>query len=83
MNDEQVRGIKKMYPSGTKIKLVYMNDKQAVPSGTIGTVDYVDDIGTIFMKWDNGSTLGLIYGVDKFEKVKEGEKRYEPESILY
>ena len=77
MNDEQVRGIKKMYPKGTKIKLIYMEDDYAVPSGTIGTVDYVDDIGTIFMNWENGGSLGLVYGVDKFEKIKEGERDYE------
>ena len=36
-----------------------MNDSQAVPPGTRGTVNYVDDLGTIHMNWDNGRTLGI------------------------
>ena len=72
---KQVEVIKKMYPIGTKIRLIYMNDKCAVPSGTKGTVSFVDDIGTIHINWENGSSLGLVYGEDKFEIIKEKEKR--------
>ena len=43
-----------------------MYDIQAVPSNTIGTVDFVDDIGTIHINWENGSSLGLIEGKDEF-----------------
>ncbi len=65
-----VREIKKMYPSGTKIRLTRMGeDQQRVPDGTIGTVRYVDDIGTIHMRWETGSSLGLIVGEDEFEKI--------------
>lgn len=39
-----------------------MNDPQAPPPGTKGTVVYVDDIGQIGMKWDTGSGLSLIPG---------------------
>jgi hypothetical protein len=44
---------------GTRIECIFMDDIQAVPNGTKGTVDHVDDIGTIHVIWDNGSTLGL------------------------
>ena len=44
--------IKERYPAGTRIRLDHMSDPQAVPSGTEGTVTYVDDIGQIGMKWD-------------------------------
>ena len=67
----KVDAIKKMYPKGTRIELTYMNDPQAVPSGTKGTVDFVDDMGTIHMKWDNGRMLGLVLEVDEFEIIKE------------
>ena len=46
-----------------------MDDSQAVPSGTLGTVDHIDDDGQIHMNWDNGRTLALIYGVDQFETI--------------
>lgn len=61
--------IKAMYPQGTRIELIYMEDAQAVPSGTKGTVWHVDDMGTIHMKWDNGRTLGLIPSVDEFKII--------------
>lgn len=69
INKEKLDFIKKEYPIGTRVKLGYMNDHYAVPIGTLGTVDYVDDAGQIGVSWDNGSTLSLIYGVDKFEVV--------------
>lgn len=43
----RVEDIKKTYPPGTRIELLSMNDAVApVPSGTRGTVSFVDDIGT-------------------------------------
>lgn len=77
MKDEQIKMIKQNYPSGTRIKLIYMNDNYDVPKGTIGTVDYVDDMGQIQMNWDNGSSLALIYGIDKFEKLEIKNKEME------
>lgn len=78
MRDEKiVNMIKKRYPVGTRIKLNYMEDKYSVPSGTCGTVDYVDDEGQIGMKWDNGSTLSLVYGVDSFDVIKAKSKDME------
>ena len=67
-----VNEIKTMYPQGTRIELVYMDDPYApVPSGTKGTVEFVDDMGQISMKWDNGRTLALIPDVDEFKIIKE------------
>ena len=40
-----------------------------IPPGTQGIVSAVDDIGTIFVKWENGSSLGVVYGVDIVKKV--------------
>lgn len=63
---------KEMYPKGTRIELIDMNDPYApVPSGTKGTVEFVDDMGQIHMKWDNGRTLALVPSVDEFKTIKE------------
>lgn len=35
----------------------------------LGTVDFVDDMGTIFVNWDSGSSLGVVYGVDRLKRV--------------
>ena len=62
--------IKEQFPKGTTIKCLQMNDPfHPVPPGTIGVVEHVDDMGTIHMNWENGSTLALIYGEDRFKKL--------------
>lgn len=67
-----VKALKERYKSGTIVELVCMDDVQAPPIGTKGTVIGVDDIGSIMVNWDNGSSLNLIYGVDKFKVVTNG-----------
>lgn len=62
------------YPPGTRILLLGMEDPyHPVPPGTRGTVDYVDDAGTIHMKWDNGSGLGICSEVDSFRTLTAAE----------
>ena len=66
---EKIKHLKEIYTKGTRLELIEMDDKQAPPVGTQGTVWGVDDIGNILMHWDNGSSLSLIDGVDKFKRV--------------
>ena len=68
---EKLNELREKYPVGTKIVLKRMSDPQAPPVGTEGRVIGVDDIGTIHVAWQNNSGLGLVYGVDEFEVVKE------------
>ena len=85
MNQDKIKEIKQKYPKGTRIMLNSMDDPHhPVPSGTLGTVETVDDIGTIHMKWDNGRSLGLIVGEDSFyviesvqnqEKIREADEK--------
>lgn len=65
--------LRKQYPSGTRIELLSMNDSQAVPPGTRGTVKYIDDGAHIKMKWDNGRTLSIVPTEDSFRKLTEQE----------
>lgn len=69
--------IKENYPPGTRIHLIQMEDQWAVPSGTRGTVDFVDDQGQIHLKWDNGRTLAIVPQVDQFRKLTDQELREE------
>lgn len=71
ISKEMINKLKEKYPVGTRVKLIKMEDDQAPPIGTLGTVHGVDDIGSILVKWDNGSTLNVIFRVDKVEKVYE------------
>lgn len=57
---------------GRRVECVRMTgDPRPVPAGVQGTVVFVDDIGTIHVKWDNGSTLGLIPGLDSYKLLSE------------
>ena len=71
---DYVQRIKEQYPVGTRIRLNHMSDPQAVPDGTEGTVTYVDAIGQLGMKWDNGRTLSLVPGEDSFSVISRPEK---------
>ena len=46
-----------------------VDDVQAPPIGTRGTVTGVDDAGSLLVDWDNGSGLNVIYGVDRVKKL--------------
>lgn len=70
----QAERAKKMYPPGTRIELISMNDPYSpVPRGTRGSVVVVDDIGTLHMKWDNGQSLGIVPGEDSFRVLAQDE----------
>ncbi len=73
-NKETVQKIRKEYPTGTRVELIQMEDIQAPPTGTKGTVIGVDDIGSIMVKWDNGCGLSVAYGVDKCRRIDNESK---------
>ncbi len=66
---EVVERIRNEYPKGTRVELVRMDDAQAPPIGTKGTVQGVDDTGSLMMRWDNGSGLNIVYGEDIVKKL--------------
>ena len=67
---EIVERIRKEYPVGTRVELVKMDDAQAPPMGTNGTVWGVDDTASIMVHWDNGCGLSVIYGEDVCRKLE-------------
>lgn len=71
MNAEVLKKLEEEYPRGTRVKLMKMDDAYAPPAGTLGRVQHVDDTGSIHVKWDTGSSLAVLYGVDRCVKVKE------------
>lgn len=68
---EIVAHIREIYPEGCRVKLVYMDEDpySRLAPGDLGTVSTVDDAGTIFVNWDCGSTLGIVYGIDVIRKL--------------
>lgn len=71
MGGREIEELRKRYPCGARVALGCMDDLWAPPVGTKGTVLHVDDMGTIHVRWDNGSCLGVVYGADKCHVIEE------------
>jgi len=61
--------VRRQYPVGCRVELVRMDDVQAPPIGTKGTVIGVDDTASVMVKWDNGSGLNVIFGEDECRRI--------------
>ena len=69
VNRQTLERLRKEYPSGTKVELIRLDDPyRKIPSGTIGTVEFVDDAGQIHTSWEGNGSLALIYGLMNGEK---------------
>jgi hypothetical protein len=65
IHSEMLKQLRAYYTPGTRVELVNMNDPYSkLKPGDIGTVTFVDDIGTIHVNWDCGSTLGIVFDED-------------------
>ena len=65
----ELERLRETYPAGSRVELIRMDDEQAPPPGTHGTGLGVDDIGSLMMAWDNGSSLNVIWRVDTVRKL--------------
>jgi len=59
-----------MYPEGTRVELIQMDDPYTrLKPGDKGTVRFVDDAATVFVDWDSGFGLGVVYDKDRVRKL--------------
>jgi hypothetical protein len=54
---------------GKRIRLIKMDDIQAPPPGTMGTIKFIDGIGQIHIAWDNGSSLAVQPENDEYQII--------------
>jgi len=71
--DDRLAALRKTYYAGVRVELLKMDDPQAPPVGTRGTVIGVDDIGSIMVRWDNGCGLSVAYGEDRCRVVSDDD----------
>jgi hypothetical protein len=72
IHPDMLKQLKDYYLPGTRVVLIQMDDPYSkLLPGDKGTVRCVDDIGTIHVTWDRGSSLGIVYGVDCCRKIEE------------
>lgn len=71
LTSEEVQNVKDKYTSGKRVLLTtdIFDPYTKLSKGDRGTIARVDDEGTIFVKWDNGSHVGLIPQMDNFEII--------------
>ena len=69
MTPEILASLRERFPQGARVELLRMDDPQAPPIGTKGTVRGVDDTGSIMVAWDSGGSLNVLFGVDECRKV--------------
>lgn len=75
LSQKQVGKIKEQYPVGKRIELIHMDDPYGpIKQRTQGTVDSVDDMGTLHMQWDNGRKLGIVPGEDHFKVIPKSQE---------
>lgn len=69
-SEAAVKARQAQYPPGCRVELVFMDDPYTkLKPGDQGTVSVVDSIGTVFIDWDCGSSLGAAYGADQIKKL--------------
>ncbi|MBO5931473.1 MAG: DUF4314 domain-containing protein [Clostridia bacterium] len=73
ISKEALDRIRQQYTRGVRVELTKMNDpyRTDLVPGCRGTVRFVDDMGTIHVRWDVGSSLGVVYGEDACKLIKE------------
>lgn len=71
ISKKSLQALRERFKPGSRVELLKMDDVQAPPIGTRGTVVGVDDIGSIMVNWDNGSGLSVAYGEDECKVVAD------------
>ncbi len=71
---EIIERLREQYPAGTRVELIRMDDpyNRILKPGCLGTVQFVDSLGTLQVAWDCGSSLGVVYGEDEVRIVEGG-----------
>ena len=83
MTEQKIKMLKERYPAGTRVQLDRMgDDPNPIPSGSKGTVSFVDDIGTVMVNFDNGRCLGICPDADSFHKISEQDEIFEPKMSM-
>lgn len=71
ITESELRALKAKFKLGSRVQLDYTNKPQSIPVGTKGTVQSIDDTGTIHVSWDNGSNIGVTYGIERCHVITD------------
>ena len=71
ISKERLQNLREKYPVGCRVELLRMDDIQAPAIGAKGTVIGVDDIGSIMVSWETGSSLSVVFGEDLCRRIED------------
>ena len=67
---EELARMRAEFSAGTEVELIEMNDPyRDMPPGLWGVIETIDDAGSAHIRWENGSSLAAIYGVDRYRRI--------------
>lgn len=67
---------------GMRIRMLHMDDQHGVDEGMEGTIVRIDDLGTLHVNWDDGSQLGVIPELDKYELLPAEDEQVDIIDLL-
>ena len=67
---------------GMRIRMLHMDDQHGVDEGMEGTIMRIDDLGTLHVHWDDGSQLGVIPELDKYELLPAEDEQVDIMDLL-
>lgn len=67
--EKEIAALRDKYKPGDRVELLSDMKGERLKKGSAGTIRYVDDIGTIHVRWDVGSSQGIIPGIDSFRVI--------------
>ncbi len=70
-----MRNVDPMAREGMRVRMIHMDDEIPVDEGLEGTIEKIDDIGTLHVRWDDGRLLGVIPNEDNYELLPSNEEQ--------
>lgn len=70
-----MRNVDPMAREGMRVRMIHMDDEIPVDEGLEGTIEKIDDLGTLHVRWDDGRLLGVIPNEDNYELLPSNEEQ--------
>ena len=68
---------------GMRVRLIQMvDDPNPIDDKLEGTIDSIDDLGTLHVNWDDGRRLGIVPEIDKYELLPSSDEQIDLEDMI-
>jgi len=70
-----MRNVDPIAREGMRVRMIHMDDEMPVDEGLEGTIEKIDSLGTLHVRWDDGRLLGVIPNEDNYELLPPSEEQ--------